>query len=122
MDVAGKVAIVTGGAYGIGRAISLALADEGASVCVFDRSVESLNAVVDEIETRQPGRAIGVAGNAASTDDIARCIVPMLELPRRVSDSMIRPGVNRLTPICQLTSAQPICSCRSGRREEAGIS
>ena len=43
-------------------------------VCVFDRSVESLNAVVDEIETRQPGRAIGVPGNAASTDDIARAL------------------------------------------------
>lgn len=74
MDVRGKVAIVTGGAYGIGRAIALALADEGARVCVFDRSVEALQTVVDEIEAKHPGQAIGAAGDAASTDDISRVL------------------------------------------------
>lgn len=74
MDVVGKVAIVTGGAYGIGRAIALALAGEGARVCVFDRAIESLQAVVDEIEAKHPGSVIGVAGNAASTDDISRAL------------------------------------------------
>ena len=71
MDIGGKVAIVTGGAYGIGRAIALALADAGASVCVFDRSGEALQAVVGEVEAKHPGRAIGAVGNAANTDDIS---------------------------------------------------
>ncbi len=34
-DLSGKVAIVTGGNYGIGRGITIALAKAGASVCIF---------------------------------------------------------------------------------------
>ena len=49
--VAGKVAIVTGGASGIGKACSLLLAAEGASVVVTDIQDEAGRAVVDEIET-----------------------------------------------------------------------
>lgn len=70
MDVVDKVAVVTGGAYGIGRAIALALVDQGASVCLFDREAEPLRALVDEIEAKHPSRAIGVVGNVASTDDL----------------------------------------------------
>lgn len=48
--VAGKVAIVTGGAMGIGQACAELLVPEGAAVVVTDRETESGKAVVDALE------------------------------------------------------------------------
>ncbi len=50
MQLEGKVAIVTGGGKGIGRAISLAFASEGADVVVAARTESSLKEVAAEIE------------------------------------------------------------------------
>lgn len=56
MVLEGKRALVTGASRGIGRAIALALADEGADVAITAaRSLEALEAVCAEIEAR--GRA-----------------------------------------------------------------
>ena len=46
----GKVAVVTGGSRGIGRAIALRLATEGADLAICARNLESASAVAAEIE------------------------------------------------------------------------
>jgi NAD(P)-dependent dehydrogenase (short-subunit alcohol dehydrogenase family) len=66
----GKVALVTGGGSGIGKASALALAREGFAVVVAGRRPEPLNAVVGEIEKMQ-GKALGVptdVGDPASVE------------------------------------------------------
>jgi 3-oxoacyl-[acyl-carrier protein] reductase len=65
MRLRDRVALVTGGSRGIGRAICLALAAEGAAVAVNYRSGESqAREVVDEIETAG-GKAVAVGGDVS---------------------------------------------------------
>jgi len=47
-----KVAVVTGGAYGIGRAFSLGMARESAKIVIADINPEAAEATVKEIEER----------------------------------------------------------------------
>jgi NAD(P)-dependent dehydrogenase (short-subunit alcohol dehydrogenase family) len=50
MRLAGKVAVVTGGAMGIGRGIVLCMAKEGADVAIADLEVEVAGKVADEVK------------------------------------------------------------------------
>src|SRR5512146_3427936 len=52
LSLAGKVAVVTGGTSGIGRAISLGLADAGADVIATARRQPEIDATAAEIEVR----------------------------------------------------------------------
>ena len=64
--LAGKTAIVSGSGRGIGRALVLKLASEGASVVVNDLDTDTANAVVAEIEAAG-GRATVCAGDVTKT-------------------------------------------------------
>jgi NAD(P)-dependent dehydrogenase (short-subunit alcohol dehydrogenase family) len=68
-----KVAVVTGGTQGIGRATALRLAAEGAKVVVCARGRERLDAVVAEIRATG-GTAHAVAADVAVADDCARIV------------------------------------------------
>jgi NAD(P)-dependent dehydrogenase (short-subunit alcohol dehydrogenase family) len=66
----GKVALVTGGGSGIGKASALGLAREGFAVVVAGRRPEPLQAVVDEIESMQ-GKALGVPSDVGDPASVA---------------------------------------------------
>jgi NAD(P)-dependent dehydrogenase (short-subunit alcohol dehydrogenase family) len=65
-SLAGKIAIVTGGASGIGAAIARRLATDGASVCVSDLQLEPAQKIAAEIG----GRAIAFAADVTSEDAV----------------------------------------------------
>jgi NAD(P)-dependent dehydrogenase (short-subunit alcohol dehydrogenase family) len=63
-DFAGRTALITGGTRGIGLGIATELLARGASVVITARKQEELDAVVDDLEVRFPGRVLGVRGSA----------------------------------------------------------
>jgi meso-butanediol dehydrogenase/(S,S)-butanediol dehydrogenase/diacetyl reductase len=52
-EINGKIAVVTGAGRGIGKAIALRLAAEGAAVCVADVDLASVNEVAQEINSKR---------------------------------------------------------------------
>lgn len=71
--LAGEAAVVIGGSRGIGRAVALALAAEGASVVVNGRASDAVLDTCAAIEA-SGGRAAAAVGNAARPEDAARAI------------------------------------------------
>lgn len=72
-ELSGKTAIVTGGSRGIGRAISLMLADHGANVVICGRTQESLDQTVADIK----GKGVNVWGfqtDVSKVEEIERFV------------------------------------------------
>lgn len=67
----GKVAIITGASYGMGRTMAELFAEEGVSVVITARGKEKLDEVVKAINDKG-GRAVGVVADTCSTEDTKR--------------------------------------------------
>jgi len=73
-----RVAIVTGGSQGIGRAIALAFAKEGARLCLSSRSQDKLDSVADEI--REMGEAaLAVRADITREEDVGVLVRQVVE-------------------------------------------
>ncbi|WP_427165217.1 SDR family oxidoreductase [Streptomyces sp. C1-1] len=74
MNVARRVAIVTGGAGGIGSALVARLAREGARVVVTDLDADSARAVSDRANADHPGSTVSAGADASDTPQIQELI------------------------------------------------
>jgi 3-oxoacyl-[acyl-carrier protein] reductase len=70
MKLKNKVALITGGAQGLGKAIALAMAQEGADVVICDINAKTLPVAQAEIEATG-SRCLGVPSDVSSVDSVA---------------------------------------------------
>jgi len=89
----GKVALVTGGSRGIGRASALALADAGAHVVVSSRKIADLEAVAEEIRAKGV-RALAVAAHNAKIEESRMLIERVVKEFGRIDILMNNAGTN----------------------------
>lgn len=105
MKLQGKRAIVTGAGRGIGRAVALRLAEEGAAVVANDISQEALSQVVKEIEALG-GRAVGVPADVSDPEEAQRLIETALSDLGGLEILVNVAGINRDAMLHKMTRQQ----------------
>jgi meso-butanediol dehydrogenase/(S,S)-butanediol dehydrogenase/diacetyl reductase len=80
----GRVAVITGGGRGIGRALALRFASEGATVVVSSRTVADLDAVLATAEAGGASPGLAVVADASDRDDARRPVAQAHERFGRV--------------------------------------
>jgi D-sorbitol dehydrogenase (acceptor) len=105
MKLEGKVAIVTGGAQGMGRAIATRYAREGASVMIADRNLEGAEATADEIRSAGGGAAAAVSVDVRKIDEVNAMVTATVEQFGRLDILVNNAGVGKIIPFLDTTEA-----------------
>lgn len=90
----GKVAFITGGGTGIGRATAIAFAREGANVVITGRSEKSLNETIEFIK-QQGGRAIAVKCDVSNALEIKSALDKTIETFGKLDYAFNNAGVEQ---------------------------
>jgi len=93
----GKVALVTGGSRGLGRAMALGFADAGADVIVASRKIENCRAVVTEVESKGR-RGLAVACHVGHWDELEGLVERAYDAFGRVDVLVNNAGMSLLYP------------------------
>ena len=95
MDLSNKVAVVTGSGRGIGRAISLKLAEVGATVVVNDIGEASpVDSVAEEIKA-MGGQSLAVLADVSQAQDVSRLVETIVSTFGRVDVLVNNAGISR---------------------------
>ncbi|UOQ52658.1 3-ketoacyl-ACP reductase [Hymenobacter cellulosivorans] len=103
--LSGKIALVTGAGKGIGRAVALALAQEGVQVALLARSAEQLRAVAQEIEA-QGGRAVVVAADVADRAAVEAAVAQVLEQLGTIDILINNAGIGTFAKLVDMEPAE----------------
>jgi meso-butanediol dehydrogenase / (S,S)-butanediol dehydrogenase / diacetyl reductase len=101
----GKVAIVTGAAQGIGRAISLQLVHDGATVAVADLNEAGAQRVAEEIN-RAGGRAFATRVDVADAASMAQLVERTAHELGRLDVMVANAGIIQVKPFLEITTEE----------------
>ncbi|HEX9031000.1 MAG TPA: glucose 1-dehydrogenase [Streptosporangiaceae bacterium] len=95
-DLTGKVAVVTGGSRGIGRAIAATLAQAGADVVIASRKIDACEAAAAQLRASAGRRAVAIACHVGRWDDCDRLIEQSLARLGRIDVLVNNAGMSPL--------------------------
>jgi NAD(P)-dependent dehydrogenase (short-subunit alcohol dehydrogenase family) len=84
LELEGKVAIVTGGSRGIGKAIGRVLAEEGVKVALVARNQSALDAAAADVVRQAPGKAKGFACDTTNDASVKKMVADVITTFGRV--------------------------------------
>lgn len=102
MRLKGRVAIITGGARGIGKAIALALVREGAKIAIVDFDKEGAFALKDQIEKEQ-GQAIAIPCDVSKSSEVKAMVDQVKKVFNRIDILVNNAGIIRRGTIETIT-------------------
>ena len=105
MRLAGQVAIITGGARGIGRDIALLLAKEGADIALFDVNEPPLAATVQELEALGR-RAVGLMVDVTVATAVEEAVAKVLDKLGRLDILINNAGITHDGLLVRMDEAQ----------------
>src|SRR5262249_31404209 len=94
-DLTGKVALVTGGSKGLGKAMALGLAAAGADIAISSRHEDELRAALDEILQRTGRKGCTVVADMSKRADVERLARTTVDLMGRVDILVNNAGTNQ---------------------------
>ena len=103
MILDGQVALVTGGGQGIGRAIALRLAQEGADVGIVDVSQETAAETARQIKSLAR-RAVVVPADVSDHDQVQSAVAVAVETLGRLDILVNNAGIEKMQPFLEITS------------------
>ena len=105
-NITDKVALITGGSKGIGLGIAEILLEAGLKVAVTSRSAEVAQTTADQLNTKYPGKALGIASDvrdlAAEQKAVEQVVAHFGQLDVLVANA----GLGHFAPIQDLTPEQ----------------
>ena len=94
-DLTGRVALVTGGARGLGEASSRTLARLGAVIVLSDIDAEAASATADRLSTETGAQVLGRGCDVTDPDDVDRLVSGLIEDLGRLAILVNNAGIHR---------------------------
>lgn len=102
-DLTGRVALITGGNKGLGKAMARGLAQAGADIVIASRHEDELKAALAEILSETGRKGISVVADVSKRDDVKRLARTAIERMGKVDILINNAGMNNPQAIDQIT-------------------